>query len=49
LSANGCDGGGTPVYPKKNGMHDFEVTSPLKPKILKSSSFDKVVEVIEDG
>ncbi len=48
MSTNGCDGGGTPVSPKKKGMHDFEVTSPLKPKRLKSSSSDKVVEVIED-
>jgi hypothetical protein len=29
-------------------MHDFEVTSPLKPKRLKISSSDKALEVIED-
>jgi len=42
------DGGGTFVSPKKKGMHGFEVTSPLKPKRLKFSSYDKALEVIED-
>jgi hypothetical protein len=48
LLANGCDDGGTLVNPKKKGMHDFEVISPLKPKRLKISSSDKALEVIED-
>ncbi len=42
------NGGGTLVSPKKKGMHGFEVTSPLKPKRLKFSSYDKALEVIED-
>ncbi len=29
-------------------MHDFEVTSPLKPKRLKISSSDKASKVIKD-
>jgi hypothetical protein len=40
--------GGTFVNPKKQQMHDFEMTSPLKPKILKISSSDKALKVIED-
>jgi hypothetical protein len=48
LLADGCDGGGIPISPKKKGMHDSEVTSPLKPKRLKFSSSNKALEVIED-
>ncbi len=48
MLADGCDDGGTLVNPKKKGMHDFEVTSPLKPKRLKFSSSDKALKVIED-
>ncbi len=48
MLTNGCDDGGSLVNPKKKGMHDFEVTSPLKPKRLKISSSDKALEVIED-
>ncbi len=48
MLAYGCDDGGTLVNPKKKGMHDFEVTSPLKPKRLKISSCNKALEVMED-
>jgi len=48
LLIDGCDDGGTLVNPKKKGMHDFEVTSPLKPKRLKISSSDKALKLIED-
>ncbi len=48
MSVDGCDGGRILVSPKKKGMHDFEVTSPLKPKRLKISSSNKALEVIED-
>jgi hypothetical protein len=48
LLANGCDDGGILVNLKKKGICDFEVTSPLKPKRLKISSFVKALKVIED-
>ncbi len=48
MSANGCDGGGIPISPRKKGMHDSKVTSPLKPKRLKILSSNKALEVIED-
>ncbi len=48
LSRDGCDGDVIPISPKKKGTHDFEVMFPLKPKRLKTSYFDKAMEVIKD-